>query len=56
VTSANPTHMYTAAGNYTVKLTATNAGGSDEYTATFVVQSVAEPEPEYRLYLPLIVK
>ncbi len=33
-TSQNPTHVYSAAGTYTVKLTATNAGGSDVETKT----------------------
>ncbi|MFZ5981492.1 MAG: PKD domain-containing protein [Candidatus Zixiibacteriota bacterium] len=33
-TSQNPSHIYTAAGTYTVALTATNACGSDTYTRT----------------------
>lgn len=33
-TSENPSHTYTAAGTYTVALTATNACGSDTYTRT----------------------
>jgi PKD repeat protein len=33
-TEQNPVHQYTAAGNYTVTLTATNAGGSDTETKT----------------------
>lgn len=33
-TQQNPTHNYTAAGTYTVALTATNAGGSDVETKT----------------------
>lgn len=33
-TSANPTHTYTAGGVYTVKLTATGAGGSNSITKT----------------------
>jgi uncharacterized membrane protein len=54
VTSANPTHVYTAVGSYTVTLTAANAAGSDIYQATFVVQG--EQEPPLRVYLPLIVR
>ncbi len=34
----SPTHTYTKSGNYTVKLTATNAGGSDEETKTIIVK------------------
>ncbi len=34
----NPTHKYTKSGNYTVKLTATNAGGSDEETKTIIIK------------------
>jgi YD repeat-containing protein len=33
-TEQNPTHLYTTAGNYTVSLTVTNAGGSDVDTKT----------------------
>jgi PKD repeat protein len=33
-TAQNPTHTYTKPGSYTVKLTATNAGGSDTATRT----------------------
>ncbi len=33
-TAQNPTHSYTAVGNYTVALTATNAGGSNTMTKT----------------------
>ncbi|MFA7198515.1 MAG: PKD domain-containing protein, partial [Methanoculleus sp.] len=33
-TEQNPTHTYTTAGTYTVKLTATNAGGSDSEEKT----------------------
>ncbi len=34
----SPTHTYSKSGNYTVKLTATNAGGSDEETKTIIVK------------------
>jgi PKD repeat protein len=33
-TSQNPSHTYTAQGTYTVSLTATNVGGSDQVTKT----------------------
>ena len=33
-TTKNPSHTYTTAGNYTVKLTVTNAGGSDSEIKT----------------------
>jgi PKD repeat protein len=36
-TSQNPSHAYTAAGTYTVKLTATNSGGSDTVTRTDLI-------------------
>ncbi len=34
----NPTNKYTESGNYTVKLTATNTGGSDEETKTVIIK------------------
>jgi len=40
----NPSHDYTSAGDYTVSLTATNAGGSDTATKTNYI-SVAIPPP-----------
>ena len=40
-TEANPTHTYAASGTYTVKLTATNAGGSDDSEKQVKVQSAA---------------
>lgn len=44
-TEQNPSHTYGAAGTYTVKLTATNAAGSDtEEKPGYVVVS-AQPEP-----------
>ncbi len=36
-TEENPTHTYTKDGTYTIKLTATNAGGSAEKTATVTI-------------------
>ncbi|WP_321421164.1 DUF3344 domain-containing protein [uncultured Methanobacterium sp.] len=39
-TLQNPTHTYTTAGNYTVSLTATNAGGSDTETKTGYITAV----------------
>jgi PKD repeat protein len=38
-TLANPTHVYAAAGNYTVWLTATNAAGSIAISSTAVIYS-----------------
>ncbi len=39
-TDENPTHTYTKDGTYTVKLTATNAGGSADKTATVTIEGV----------------
>jgi PKD repeat protein len=36
-TAQNPSHVYTAAGTYTVKLTASNSGGSDTVTRTGLI-------------------
>jgi len=43
-TVKNPSHQYTAAGTYTVSLTATNAGGSDGETKTNYI-TVSQPAP-----------
>ena len=43
-TAQNPSHDYTNAGDYTVSLTATNAGGSDSETKTDYI-SVSTPPP-----------
>ncbi|RME42428.1 MAG: PKD domain-containing protein, partial [Caldilineae bacterium] len=43
-------HTYTAAGTYTVVLTATNAYGTDAYSS---VLTIASP---HLLYLPLVMK
>ncbi len=39
-TEENPTHTYTKDGTYTVKLTATNAGGSADKTTTVTVDNL----------------
>ncbi|MEQ8239005.1 MAG: PKD domain-containing protein [Cyclobacteriaceae bacterium] len=41
-TEASPTYTYASGGTYTVSLTATNEGGSDEFTAQVTVE---EPVP-----------
>jgi PKD repeat protein len=43
-TEQNPTHTYTAAGNYTVNLTVSNAGGNDSEVKTDYI-IVSEPLP-----------
>ena len=43
-TAKNPSHIYAAAGSYTVKLTATNAAGSDIETKTNYI-TVSNPPP-----------
>lgn len=45
-TAENPSHTYTAAGNYTVSLTATNSCGSDGETKTAYIM-VTEPSTDY---------
>jgi parallel beta-helix repeat protein len=47
-TAQNPSHIYTTAGIYTVKLTATNAGGSDDEVKTNYI-TVASPVPAWDL-------
>ena len=45
-TSQNPSHIYTAAGTYTVELTASNSVGSDVETKTnYITVSDAPPPP-----------
>jgi PKD repeat protein len=41
----NPTHTYAEAGDYQVKLTIKNAGGSDSKTSTVTVDAEASPAP-----------
>jgi PKD repeat protein len=41
--SQNSIHKYSQAGNYTVKLTATNAAGSDTVTKTNYITVIAKP-------------
>jgi hypothetical protein len=53
-TAEHPTYSYTQVGTYTVSLTAANLAGSDVFSAT--LQATAAAPPEFRLYLPLIVK
>jgi PKD repeat protein len=44
-TAQNPGHDYTSEGDYTVALTATNAGGSDTETKTNYISVSAAPPP-----------
>jgi len=44
-TDRNPVHQYTTAGTYTVTLTATNAGGSDDETKTGYITVTAAALP-----------
>ncbi len=53
-TATNPTHVYTAAGTYTVTLQASGVCGVDTASAQITVIEVAPPV--YYLYLPLITK
>jgi PKD repeat protein len=46
-TSRNPTHIYRAAGTYTVSLTVTNSGGSDTETKTDLLTIYAAGDPGY---------
>src|SRR5262249_5207647 len=43
-TQANPTHVYAAAGSYTVGLTVTGPGGSDTHTVLHMI-TVTPPHP-----------
>ncbi|WP_292394423.1 PKD domain-containing protein [Methanoculleus sp. UBA303] len=45
-TDRNPVHTYTAAGTYTVILTATNAAGSSSATGVITVQDVPQADPK----------
>ena len=44
-TTQSPSHVYEAAGTYSVTLTATNAGGSDPETKTNYITVTAPPSP-----------
>ncbi|AKB43006.1 PKD domain-containing protein [Methanosarcina vacuolata] len=46
-TQQNPTHKYSKVGNYTVKLTATNAAGSNMVTKTDYIKVVTKPVAEF---------
>jgi parallel beta-helix repeat protein len=47
-TTQNATHTYTTAGNYTVNLTVTNAGGSDSEVKTdYIIVTAAGPKTWY---------
>jgi PKD repeat protein len=47
-TAQNPSHAYTVAGTYTVRLTVTNSGGSDTVTRTGLISvSAASPDTGY---------
>ena len=43
-TAQNPSHQYTSTGDYTVSLTATNAGGSDGETKTNYISVSSPPQ------------
>ena len=43
-TAQSPMHTYTIAGTYTVELTATNAGGSDTFSASVTVTAAPPPD------------
>ena len=44
-TASNPTHKYSQEGNYTVKLTATNAAGSSTTTKTNYIKVTTNTRP-----------
>jgi len=46
-TSQNPSHTYSGAGNYTVSLRATNAGGYDDEVKTNYISVSANPTPTF---------
>ena len=47
-TAQNPSHQYTAAGTYTVALTASNAGGSNTNTKTnYITVAASVPVPDF---------
>jgi carboxypeptidase T len=54
VTEMNPSHLYGAAGVYTVTLTASNGHGSDSFVATVEIIG-PPPAPSYELFLPAVI-
>lgn len=48
-TTADPSHVYTTAGSFEVSLTATNASGSDDISATVTV-TVGAPNPDIMVH------
>ncbi len=53
-TTQNATHIFTTAGNYTVNLTATNAGGSDSEVKTDYITVNASPVTPALLWGPYL--
>jgi PKD repeat protein len=45
-TAQNPTHTYSSAGTYSVRLTVGNAGGSDTLTRTDLISATTPPPPD----------
>src|SRR5690606_34956354 len=54
-TLANPSHLYQAAGVYTVTLTVNGPGGSDTEAKTNYI-TVNEEASEHNVYLPVVIK
>ena len=58
-TQANPDHVYSQAGSYTVTLTATNGAGSDQFTDTIQVTEPTEPpvgDEDFMIFIPIVLK
>jgi len=53
-TTQNPSHMYTAAGKYTVSLTAANAAGSNTVTKARYVTVTAPSQKKYTVFAEAI--
>jgi PKD repeat protein len=45
-TAQNPTHTYSSAGTYSVRLTVGNAGGNDTLTRTDLISATTPPPPD----------